>query len=43
MTVLGRFGITAEKHKAKKIPMADYESLRLADAKDKRINVSEYQ
>jgi hypothetical protein len=42
-TVLDRFGITAEKYKAKKIPIADYELLCVADEKDKRINVSEYQ
>jgi hypothetical protein len=41
-TVLDRFGITAEKHKAKKIPTADYESLCPADDKDERINMSEY-
>jgi hypothetical protein len=32
--MLDRFGIIAEKHKAKKIPTADYESLRPADEKD---------
>jgi hypothetical protein len=42
-TVLDRFGITAEKHKAKKIPTADCESLRPADDKDERINVSEFK
>jgi hypothetical protein len=34
-TVLDRFGIRAEKHKSKKIPIADYESLCLANEKDK--------
>jgi hypothetical protein len=42
-TILNRFGITVEKHKSKKIPTADYESLYTADEKDKRINISEYQ
>jgi hypothetical protein len=42
-TVLDRFGITAEKHKSKKIPTANYESLCPGNEKDERINVSEYQ
>jgi hypothetical protein len=42
-TVLNRFRITAEKHKLKKIPTADYESLRPTDEMDERINVPEYQ
>jgi hypothetical protein len=42
-TVLNRFGITAEKHKSKKISTVDYELLRPADKKDERINVPEYQ
>jgi hypothetical protein len=41
--VLDRFGITAEKHKSKKIPIADYESLCPANEKDEQINISEYQ
>jgi 16S rRNA G966 N2-methylase RsmD len=32
--MLDRFRIIAEKHKAKKIPMADYQSLRPTDKKD---------
>jgi hypothetical protein len=43
MTILNRFGITAEKHKFKKIPTVDYESLCLADEKNEQINISEYQ
>jgi hypothetical protein len=42
MTVLNRFRIRVEKHKSKKIPTADYESLNPADEKDEQINVSEY-
>jgi hypothetical protein len=41
-TVLNRFGITPEKHTSKKIPTADYKSLRPPDKKNERINVSEY-
>jgi hypothetical protein len=41
--VLDRFGIIVEKHKVKKIPTSDYESLRPTDGKDERINLSEYQ
>jgi hypothetical protein len=33
-TVLDRFGIIAQKHKAKKIAIGDYESLRPTDDKD---------
>jgi hypothetical protein len=42
-TMLDRFGITAEKHKARKIPTAEYESLRPTNKMDERINISEYQ
>ncbi|RFU24805.1 hypothetical protein B7463_g11533, partial [Scytalidium lignicola] len=41
--VLNRFGITARKHKTKKIPTADYESLQPATDDDTHINVKEYQ
>lgn len=41
--VLDKFGITTGKHKAKKIPVADYESLRPATAEDERIDLAEYQ
>jgi hypothetical protein len=40
--VLDRFGITAEKHKAKTIPTTDYESLRCANKNDERINISKH-
>ncbi|KAI0993914.1 hypothetical protein K3495_g14270, partial [Podosphaera aphanis] len=42
-SVLEKFGMTASKFKAKRIPAADYESLRPASDKDKRINITEYQ
>ncbi|RFU24803.1 hypothetical protein B7463_g11531, partial [Scytalidium lignicola] len=38
-----KFSITTGKHKTKKIPAADYESLRPATDDDTRINVREYQ
>lgn len=41
--VLARFGITNKTHKEKKIPAADYESLRPASDNDTRINITEYQ
>jgi Reverse transcriptase (RNA-dependent DNA polymerase)/gag-polypeptide of LTR copia-type len=41
--VLKRYGITAEKHKAKKIPLADYSQLRPARPDDKRVDVTLYQ
>jgi hypothetical protein len=40
---MDRFSITAERHKLKKIPTTDYESLYSANEEDKRIKVSEYQ
>ena len=39
---LDKFGITAEKHKAKKIPAADYEHLRPARDEDELIDSTEY-
>lgn len=42
-TILDKTGITAEKKKPKKIPIADYKSLRPANGTDERINASEYQ
>jgi hypothetical protein len=42
-SVLEKFGITKETAKTKRIPAADYESLRPANGTDKRINVTEYQ
>ncbi|KAI1005177.1 hypothetical protein K3495_g3040 [Podosphaera aphanis] len=41
--VLDKFGITTGKHKAKKIPVTDYESLRPATAEDERIHLAECQ
>lgn len=42
-SVLDRFGMTSESSRSKKIPSADYKSLRPASIDDKRINVTEYQ
>jgi hypothetical protein len=42
MTTLNRYGISAEKHKAKKIPAADYEHLRPAAEGDEMIDPTEY-
>jgi len=41
-TTLDKYGITKEKHKAKKIPAADYEHLRPASETDERIDSTEY-
>ena len=42
-SVLNRFGITTEKHKAKEIPLADYSQLRPAERDDKRVDITLYQ
>ena len=42
ITTLDKYGITKEKHKTKKIPVADYEHLRPAEENDERIDSNEY-
>ena len=42
-SVLDKFGISKGTYKAKKIPTADYTSLRPADSNDVRIDPSEYR
>ena len=41
--VLDKFGMSSEMHKNKKIPIADYKSLRPATNDDTRIDMTEYQ
>jgi hypothetical protein len=42
-SVLNRFGITTETHKAKGIPLADYSQLRPATPDDERVDITLYQ
>lgn len=42
-SVLDWFGVTTARRRDKKIPSADYQSLRPASIEDKRINGTEYQ
>lgn len=43
VSILDRLGTTASKNKALKIQVADYESLRLVEATEKRTNVAQSQ
>lgn len=42
ISVLERFGMTAAKIKVKRIPVADYKSIRPGETQDKMIDITEY-